>query len=109
MGVAAKKNLTYADIPDTDHKRGHYTWEWAQDKTPYTALNMSEDSLSGNVHKREYKWQAFRVHRLAYILHVRAEIPENMHYSHRCHNSLGVNVEHLTLEPAFVSSSVMFR
>ena len=53
-GVAAKQNLTYADIPDTDRKRGHYTWEWAQDKTPYTALNTSEDSLSGNVHKREH-------------------------------------------------------
>ena len=53
----------------------------------------------------KYKWQVFRVHRLAYILHVRAEIPENMHCSHRCHNSLCVNVEHLTIEHAFVNSN----
>ena len=53
----------------------------------------------------KYKWQAFRVHHLAYILHVRAEIPENMHCSHRCHDSLCVNVEHLTIEHAFVNSN----
>ena len=52
-----------------------------------------------------YKWQAFRVQRLAYMMHVRAEIPENMHCSHRCHDSLCVNVKHLTIEPAFVNSN----
>ena len=52
-----------------------------------------------------YKWQGLYVHRLAYMLHVRAEIPENMHCSHRCHNSLCVNVEQLTIEPAFVNSN----
>ena len=36
------------------------------------------------LHGDSYKWQVFRVHRLARILQVRAEIPENMHCSHRC-------------------------
>ena len=76
-GEAAKQNLTYADVPDTDHKRGHYTWGWAQDKTPYMALTQvrtlylamsiredtlfishwaQENSLSRNEHKIDRWW-----------------------------------------------------
>ena len=43
-------------------------------------------------------WKLMRVHRLAYMLHVKWELPPDMHCSHLCHNSLCVNVNHLILE-----------
>jgi len=56
-------------------------------------------------HGATYKWQVMRVHRLAYMLHVRSEIPRHMHCSHLCHSILCVNVHHLTIETGIVNSN----
>ena len=74
------------------------------------AITGKEECLYGRVfvrvlHGDRYKWQGLRVQRLVHMWHVRAELPENVHCSHRCHNSLCVNVEHPTIEPVFVNSN----
>ena len=52
-----------------------------------------------------YIWRVMRVHRLAYMLHVRSEIPQHLHCSHLCHSTLCVNVQHLTLETCIVNNN----
>ena len=50
-------------------------------------------------------WKLMRAHRLAYMLHVKSELPPDMHCSHLCHNSLCINVNHLILETPFVNGN----
>lgn len=50
-------------------------------------------------HPTENKWKKITVHRLAYMLSINnLNIDPNLDCSHLCHNSLCVNVEHLSLE-----------
>jgi len=50
-------------------------------------------------------WRSMRVHRFAYMLHVKSELSPEMHCSHLCHNSLCINVDHLILETPFVNGN----
>ena len=49
-----------------------------------------------------------RVHRLAYIVHTGKFIPQELDVSHLCHNSLCVNVHHLSLEPHCINNARKF-
>ena len=49
-----------------------------------------------------------RVHRLAYIIHTGSLIPQDRQeydVSHLCHNSLCVNIHHLSLEPHCINNT----
>ena len=47
----------------------------------------------------------FLAHRLMYMVQNNvAEISPNLHVSHRCHESLCINSEHLSLEPPCINS-----
>ena len=50
-------------------------------------------------------WKLMTAHHLTYMLHVKSEIPPDMHCSHLCHNSLCRNVNLLILETPFVNGN----
>ena len=50
-------------------------------------------------------WKLMRAHQLAYMLHVKSELPPDMHCSHLCYNSLCINNNHLILETPFVNGN----
>lgn len=77
------------------------------------AVNQRERGLTrGPKYGRlKVKWpdgrkKIYLAHRFMYMLHHGIEhIPPELHVSHRCHNSLCINPEHLSLEPPFINNS----
>ena len=50
-------------------------------------------------------WKSMTVHHFDYMLHMKSELPPDMHRGHLGHNSLCINVEHLMLETGFVNDN----
>lgn len=54
----------------------------------------------------DMKWKKKHAHRLSYIVFTKnLEIISDFDCSHLCHNSLCVNVNHLSMEPHFINNN----
>ena len=54
------------------------------------------------------QWKTYNVHRVAYRVFVKLDIPSDLNVSHICHNSLCINTDHLSLEPAHINNNRNF-
>jgi hypothetical protein len=73
------------------------------------AGNVTSNRLYGLLSYRDPEtniWKKKHVHRLALMVQLRSlNIPKELDASHLCHNSLCVNVNHLSLEPHSVNNN----
>lgn len=101
--IVDKLEEIYAETADYQNRKGCLYW------MGYKQATNKKNSVIYGFKCIKYpgddKCHKVTVHRLRYILHLGFKPDINMDVSHLCHNSLCLNVDHLSLEPKSVNKS----
>ncbi len=88
-----------------ENENGCFLWTGPKNK----CKSSREDACYGRIRARfpdDTKSRHYYAHRLTYMIHHNiTSIPHNLHISHLCHNTLCVNIQHLSAEPQYVNNT----